>query len=76
MAHPFGTHPDPRDEHSGVLTIVVSKATIARLWMHAAEMGRGDDYLWQPASDAVDEAALNAFSGRADDPARAVGSDQ
>lgn len=53
-----------------VMTIVVTKATLARLQLAAAEMGRDDEAIWQIASDVVDEAALQAFRNRDDDPGR------
>lgn len=54
-----------------VFTIVVTRATLARLQKAAEEMSDGRE-VWQLASDAVDEAALNAFRGRNDDPGKEV----
>lgn len=60
---------DP-DHNPCVMTIVVTKATVARLQLVAAEQGQTEDKIWQIASDAVDEAALQAFRNREDDPAK------
>lgn len=55
-----------------VMTIVVTKATLARLRRAAEEMGRDDEALWQIASDMVDEAALQAFRNMDDDPGKGI----
>lgn len=57
-------------ENPCVMTIVVTKATLKRLKAIATENGQTEDQIWQLASDAVDEAALQAFRNRDDDPGR------
>lgn len=60
------------EQNPCVMTIVVTKATLARLRHYGAEQGMTEDQVWQIASDAVDEAALQAFRNRDDDPGRKV----
>jgi len=60
------------DRNPCVLTIVVTKATLARFQALATEEGSSADSIWQMASDAVDEAALQAFRNRDDDPGRNI----
>lgn len=60
------------EDNPCIITIVITKATLARLQLIAGERGETEGFVWQLASDAVDEAALNAFRGRDDDPGRGL----
>lgn len=54
-------------ENPCVFTIVVTKATLARLEHSAQELQDGREP-WQLASDAVDEYCLDIYRNRNDDP--------
>lgn len=58
-------------ENPCVFTVVVTRATLARLQLSADEISDGRE-VWQLASDAIDEYVLGLFRNRKDDPGRGL----